>query len=234
MLFMNKNTIDLPTCSIEIQKLTIDQFQLLRLVQNSMILNKTNIRDKYTIELLEFGNLELQKILQVVRENLQIIIQNKTEEGQLCNDYECTFILNDIQIKDNILEFRPADILVDIIQTQKKLNSKMRHIKNIIFYGIRNKQALLFIDFLLSKKPQIKKQVISLSIDRFKKILELDNNVSYKPHVFKRLVLDRIFKEINERTQLNISYDENTAPVGGQNSKKFKIASFNISFFLKS
>ncbi|MDY0215308.1 MAG: RepB family plasmid replication initiator protein [Bacilli bacterium] len=230
---MNKNTIVLPTCSIEIQKLTIEQFQLLRLIQKVMIFNKKNEYGKYTIELSEFGNLKLPKILQVIRENLQIVIQNKTYNGQLCNNYECTFILNDIQIKDEILEFRPADILVDIIQNQKKLNSKMRHLQNILFNGIRNKQALLFIDFLLSKTPQQSKQIISISIDEFKKILELDNDVSYKPYGFKKFVLDRIFTEINQKTQLDIFYDENTAPVGGTNSKKFKIASFNISFLLK-
>ena len=233
MLLMNKNLIELPCCNIDIPKISIDQFKLLRLLGKIILENDVLNNGKYSIDLSEKNYFDKKVFCDTVRENLVFFIQNKDANGNLIEEYEFSTLFNDVVIVSNCLYFRTCDLLINIVKNQKCLSSKLRHLYNILFHGIRNKQSLLFLDFLVLKTPKKYIQTITLNLDELKNILDLNYAYKKRNYDFKRLVLDRLVLDITSKTNLHIIIREITTPIFNANSKKHKISSFEISFNLR-
>lgn len=226
MYLMNKNTITLPSVDIEIPKLTPLQFQLLKLVDKSV---REMDGNECSIPLSEFGSLKPMDVFNSARENIEVVVVNKTAEPGSCK-MKSFDIINDIYLEDGSLHFSPSKFFLELIDGFPS-NSKNQYLKNILFHGIRNKQALLLMEFISKHNLGSKEQVLTVTVDDMRKIIDLEKE-TYTPDSLKRLVLDRCVKEITANTNLKVEINKVTEPIK-PNAKKMKISSFTISFSLK-
>lgn len=195
-MLMNVNTINFNSFKIDIPKIDKDQYMLLRLLLRAVEERQTK-QSSYFISIDLFPNTTKQKLQNLLKKNIEISVTNKAS-NTWCNFY----VMNDIEISGNKIFFTPAKIIKDIV-LESSTTSKKAFLKYILFNGIRHKQTLLLLDYLLRhNKPYFEIEVIEL-----RRILELSKEQYKNFNALKRFVIERAVKEINTKTSINIEYE---------------------------
>lgn len=230
---MNQNTIELIGFEIEIPKLTPNQFILLRLIQGAIINNQV-VEDsdrKYYIDIDSFKSIECKifrnDLFQLLRKNVEIAITYNGEKNA-----ETFHIINNCFIGEKEVQFTPAIDILKIVKRDSKRSTKIYHLENILFYGVRNKYTLLFLDYLVSQGISNTPKTINLTLSELKQILFLKDSQYKSIGSFKQYILDKIIPEILQKTHLNISYIEQNEPTSLTSTRKYKITHFILTFNL--
>ena len=191
---MNKNTIEFKEFKLDIPKISKEQYVLLRHILMSIEKN-SNVNNSYCITSGIIPHMTFIELIELLKTNIKLSIMYTNK-----NEWYGTDVINDISIVDGKIFFRPATILVEIVQNSKN-SKKHAYLKYILFNGIRYKQTLLFLDYMLN----LDKNIFTVEVDMLKKILELENQ--YKNYnAFKGSVIDKIIEDINTKTNFHISF----------------------------
>ena len=195
-MFMNKNTITFNNFLIEIQKITDDQYSLLKYVL--MTIEKKQVDDKgYFISIDLFRHMSSKELKLLFKKNIEITVTNKKDK-----EWFHFNVINDIKMKDSKIYFRAANIVREIILDPNS-SSSLSFLKCILFYGIRHNQTLLLLDHIL----RLKEFYFDISVDDLKEILELAPNQYTNFSTLRRSVIDKAIIEINKKTSLSVEYD---------------------------
>jgi len=192
---MNKNTIEFNDFTLDIPKLNKEQYMLLRHILITIRKNQ-QINNSYYITLNIFKNMSLSKIIELLKQNIKLSISCKKT-----NSWYGTDIVNDIKIVENKIFFRPASIMHEIVLESKK-SKKHAYLKYILFNGIRFKQTLLFLDYVI----KLDTNNFTIEVAELKKILELKDSQYQYYSSFNASVIARIIEDINTKTNYHISY----------------------------
>ena len=195
-MFMNKNTIEFKEFNLEIPKITEAQYTLLRHVLFAIEKN-VNMGKRYYIRSDILEDLPFDKLVELLKTNLKISITDIKN-----NTWYGTNVINDIELKEDKIFFRPANILREIILNAKE-SPRHSYLKYILFNGIRYKQTLLFIDYMLKQKSMR----FTIDVQDLKEVLELAPTQYRNFNAFKASVVDRIVEDINSKTTYRITCD---------------------------
>jgi len=191
---MNINTIEFRDFFITVPKLNKQQYLLLRYLPIA-INNKSDSTYFMDADLFSLEKKDLQNLL---KKNIEITVVSKTRES-----WSIFNVLNDIEIKDGRIYFTPAKIIKEII-TESISSPKNSYLKYILLNGIRRKQTLLLIDYLVKLDNQ---GYFKITVVNLKHIFELQETQYKNWYAFKTSILDKVVNEINERTNYFISYE---------------------------
>jgi plasmid replication initiation protein len=211
---MNKNTIEFNDFILDIPKISKEQYFLLRHILITIEKN-INVNKSYFITSSIFKDVPFEELISLLKTNIKLSITDKNKNSWYGSD-----AINDIEIEDDKIFFRPASILREIVLNSKE-SSKHAYLKYILFNGIRYKQTLLFIDYMLKKGSNN----FTIEVLELKKILELKPTQYKNFNAFNASVIDRIVSDINTKTNYHISY-ETTKKKNGK-----KIISLTFDFF---
>ena len=195
-MFMNKNTIEFNDFTLDIPKISKEQYTLLRHILITIEKNQ-QINNSYYITLNIFKNMSLDKLIELLKLNIKFSISCKKTNSWYGSD-----VINDIKIVEDKIFFHPASILSEIVLDSKK-SSKHAYLKYILFNGIRFKQTLLFLDYML----KLDTNNFTIEVAELKKILELKDSQYHYYSSFNVSVIARIIEDINTKTNYHISYE---------------------------
>lgn len=194
-MLMNKNTITFNNFLIEIQKITYDQYSILKYV--FMTIEKKQVDNMgYFISIDLFRHMSDKELKLLFKKNIEITVTNKKNK-----EWFHFNVINDIKIKDSKIYFRAANIVREIILDPNS-SSGLSFLKYILFYGIRHKQTLLLLDHIM----RLKEFYFDISVDDLKEILELAPNQYTNFSTLRRSVIDKAIIEINNKTSLSVEY----------------------------
>lgn len=213
-MFMNKNTIEFNDFTLDIPKISKEQYFLLRHVLITIEKN-INVNKSYFITSNIFKDMPFDKLVELLKTNIKLSITDKNNNSWYGSD-----AINDIEIVEDKIFFRPASILREIVLNSKE-SSKHAYLKYILFNQIRYKQTLLFIDNMLKQKDNH----FTIEVAELKKVLELKPTQYKNFNAFNASVIDRIVTDINTKTTYHISY-ETTKKKNGK-----KIISLTFDYF---
>ena len=213
-MLMNKNTIEFDAFTLDIPKVGKDQYTLLRQVFISIEKDRTIDKSYYFISDI-FGKKSFSEIVELLKINIKLSITDKRN-----NEWYGSDVINDIKIIENKIFFRPASILREIV-LQSKHSSKHASLKYILFNGIRYKQTLLFLDYMLNSEPCM----FTLTLTEFKKIVELKETQYKNFNALNAAVIDRIIDDINTKTTYCIECTSNRQP------DRKKVISVTFNYF---
>lgn len=195
-MLMNINTIEFKNFLITVPKLDNNQYTLLR--QLLLSIQKNNYENNmHFMSINLFPRINDKELKKLLKKNIEITVVNK--ETKVWSNFH---VINDIEIDKNKIYFTPAKLIREIIQTSEK-NTKKSFLKYILFNGIRFKQTLLLIDYILKQE----KSFFEISVSDLKKIFEFSEDKYKNYNTFKVRVIDRAVKEINEKTSLYVEYE---------------------------
>jgi plasmid replication initiation protein len=214
-MVMNNNTISFRDFKIEVPKIDEDQYILLRLIL--LAIEKKQIKlDRHYIEACLLPANLLKDMDDLLSKNIQIKVDSKIGDSTYF-----FYVMNDIELTKEFLLFIPAKIVKEIIE-ESTTSSKKSFLKYILFHGIRSKQTLLFLDYLLKRnEPRFE-----ISIEDLRVIFELEEK--YKNfNSLQKFVIQRAIDEINANT--NIAVDHKITKKDGR-----KVTHLAFTYFSKS
>jgi len=214
MMFMNKNTIEFNDFILDIPRISDEQYILLRHTLIAIEKNKKE-HNSYYMRLDIFKNMPFNKLITLLKTNIKISITDSKKNNWYGSD-----VIHDIEVIEDKIFFRPATILREIVFDSKK-SSKHAYLKYILFNGIRYKQTLLFIDYML----KLDTNSFTIEVKELKEVLELKENQYKNFNAFNASVVARIIEDINTKTNYHISY-KTTKKKNGK-----KIISLEFDFF---
>lgn len=193
-MVMNNNTISFRDFTIEVPKIDEDQYILLRLILLAIEKKQTKLDRHYIKACLLPANL-LKDMDDLLGKNIQIKVANKIGDSTYF-----FYVMNDIELTKEFLLFIPAKIVKEIIE-ESTTSSKKSFLKYILFHGIRSKQTLLFLDYLLKRnEPRFE-----ISVEELRGIFELKDK--YKNfNSLQKFVIQRAIEEINANTNIAIDH----------------------------
>jgi plasmid replication initiation protein len=193
---MNVNTINFNSFQIEIPKISKEQYFLLRLLLKAVEERQIK-QNSYFISIDLFQKTSKKKLQNLLQNNIEIIVKNKASGNW------CWFsVMNNIEITKDKIYFTPATVIKEII-LESHTSSKKAFLKYILFNGIRHKQTLLLLDYIL----KLNKSFFEISIKDLRIVFELQLDQYKNFNSLKNFVIERAVKEINEKTSLNIEYE---------------------------
>jgi len=213
-MFMNKNKIEFDKFAIEFPRINET---LSLILENIFSVIKKDIKQNnlYFIPLSDFGDMPFDEVLMLFKKNIQLSIFDKVD-----NSWYLSNVINDINIKENKIFFRPSSILYEILlKTQNR--DKFFYTECMLLKQIRFKPTLLFLYFLEKQENNI----FTLDVSELKKVLEIETHKYKNFNAFNVSVIARMIKEINEKTEYNVSYYANNK----NNGKKIFSVSFEFS-----
>jgi len=213
-MFMNKNTIEFNNFTLDIPKISKEQYFLLRHILITIEKN-INVDKSYFITSSIFKDMSFDELVSLLKTNIKLSITDKNKNSWYGSD-----AINDIEIEEDKIFFRPASILREIVLNSKK-SSKHAYLKYILFNGIRYKQTLLFIDFMVKQTSNN----FTIEVSELKRVLELKPTQYKNFNAFNASVVARIVEDINTKTNYHISYTTSTK----KNGKK--IISLTFDFY---
>ena len=211
---MNENTIKLNNLLLDIPKISTEQHTLLGTILKTIKEEKKS-ENFYLIASSVFPNLSANKIKELLKENVKFTLTDVER-----NEWFSVNIINEIRVSDDKVFFRPAHILYDIINASTTPPVYF-YLKYVLFNGIRYKQTLLFLNYF-SKSGKVD---FSIELNNLKGVLEFEKHQYSNFSTFRTSVIDRIVKDINEKTRYKITYK--TAKK--KNATKIISILFNIS-----
>jgi len=191
---MNNNTIQFSKYFIEIPKINANQYLLLRYILMTIEKNKMST-NSYFIErnLFDLKDVELEKLL---KKNIEVSIKSRVDSS-----WSNFHVINDIMLKKDKIFFRPANVIREII-LKSTSSSELSFLKYILFNGIRHKQTLLLLDYLL----KLKNYMFKTTVQNLKKILELEEDQYKNFYALQKSIIDKAVNEINNKTSITIEY----------------------------
>ncbi len=168
---------------------------LLRLLLRAIEERQTK-QSSYFISIDLFPNITKQKLQNLLKKNIEFSVTNKAA-NTWCNFY----VMNDIEICENKIFFTPAKIIKDIV-LESNASSKKAFLKYILFNGIRHKQTLLILNYLL----RLNKNYFEIEVIELRRVLELTKDQYKNFNALKKFVIERAVKEINEQTSITTAY----------------------------
>jgi hypothetical protein len=151
-----------------------------------------------------FVDLSEDEIRNILKTNIKFSITDLNK-----NDWCTSNIISDVRHTGDKIFFRPANILREIILNSKN-SPKHSYLKYVMFNGIRYKQTLLFLDYILHSK----KNNFTLTIEEFKTVVELKIDQYKNYNALRSSVLDRILLDINEKTNYHLKITDITKSKG--------------------
>lgn len=192
-MVMNNNTIQFSQYFIEVPKMHDNQYLLLRYILMTIEKNQTSTSNYFIARNL-FDNLDEKELETLLKKNIEITVRSD-------KSWSNSHVINDILIKEDKIFFRPANIIREII-LQSTSSSKLSFLKYILFNGIRHKQTLLLLDYIL----KLDDYMFKTTIEDLKKILELREDQYKNFYALQKSIIDKAIKEINEKTSITIEY----------------------------
>jgi len=212
-MLMNINSIEFKKFEIAVPKLSKDQYMLLRTLFMSIQSPKNNTKDGLFMSVDLFQNQNQKQLQDLLKKNIEITVTNKETQS-----WTCFHVINDIAIEDQKIFYTPAKIIQEIIDESDKKSQKKSFLKYILFNGIRYKQTLLLIDYILKQD----KPFFEISIIDLKKVFELTEDQYKNFSTFRNSVINRVIKEITDKTSLSVKYE-----ITKRERKKIVELSFN-------
>ncbi len=194
-MVMNNNTIQFSQYFIEVPKMHDNQYLLLRYILMTIEKNQTST-SSYFIARNLFDNLDEKELETLLKKNIEITVRSRVDKS-----WSNFHVINDILIKEDKIFFRPANIIREII-LQSTSSSKLSFLKYILFNGIRHKQTLLLLDYIL----KLDDYMFKTTIEDLKKILELREDQYKNFYALQKSIIDKAIQEINEKTSITIEY----------------------------
>lgn len=194
-MFMNKNTIQFNDFTLDIPRISKEQYSLLRHIL--IAVEKNNKSNKsYYITLDIFNNMPFDELISLLKTNIKLSITYKNKDSWYGSD-----VISDIEIVKDKIFFRPASILREVVLDSKQ-SSKHAYLKYILFNGIRYRQTLLFLDYML----KLDTNNFTIEVMELKKVLGLKEEQYKNFNAFNASVIARIIDDINTKTNYHISY----------------------------
>jgi len=191
-MIMNKSEIQFNNIVLDIPRIDEQQYKLLRQVMIA-IEDNSNVNNSYYIASSIFGDISFLELTKILKTNIKLCIDYKDKEEWYSSD-----VISDISIKGDKIFFRPANILHEIIAKSKSKNEHS-HLKYILFNGIRYKQTLLFLDYMITQK-----NAFTIELEEFKLLVENETNYKHFSS-FKATVIQRIIADIITKTSYYIT-----------------------------
>jgi len=214
-MVMNNNRLEFNKTIIEVPKIRDEQYLLLRYIL--MTIEKTQTDDNsYFINTNLFSSFSTEELYILLKRNIEITVIDK-EDGTWMNFH----VINDIILKKDKIFFRPANIVRANI-LNKNTKSSITFLNYILFNGIKHKQTLLLLDYIV----KLTEYTFELTIIDFKKLLELKVDQYKNFHQLEEHIIKRALKEINEKTAITLNYEVTR-------KERKKVVGLTFSYFKK-